>query len=259
MSNAKKLGINLAELLKKTTLPQIIASAQIVSNRLNFLRSLEILIFDKDAKEQLLERVQLHKNIIERRHPRTHHAERKCVLRVAEPQGCGLRGQQLLHSTSNDPAKSGLDLGRLNFEPGDFGSRFGAHRKVFADALPVQPTGNAIGDFPGGIREFGDNERRLFFLLFGRLATSAGKAVAGFSKFGELRLGHNGGEGGIRTHGAFRHSAFRVRCDRPLCHLSGAEGRKRRARPRKRKQKITGLSGTLRMGACYRRERAGRA
>src|SRR4051794_1789778 len=31
-----------------------------------------------------------------------------------------------------------------------------------------------------------------------------------------------GGEGGIRTHGAFRHSAFRVRCDRPLCHLSGA-------------------------------------
>eukprot|EP01012_Entosiphon_sulcatum_P065094 TRINITY_DN93956_c0_g1_i1.p1 TRINITY_DN93956_c0_g1~~TRINITY_DN93956_c0_g1_i1.p1 ORF type:complete len:703 (+),score=98.65 TRINITY_DN93956_c0_g1_i1:129-2237(+) len=52
---------NLAELLKKTTLPQIIASAQIVSNRLNFLRGLEILIFDKEAKEQLLERDQLHK------------------------------------------------------------------------------------------------------------------------------------------------------------------------------------------------------
>lgn len=52
---------NLADLLKKTTLPQIIASAQIVTNRLNFLRGLEILIFDKDSKEQLLERDQLHK------------------------------------------------------------------------------------------------------------------------------------------------------------------------------------------------------
>lgn len=40
----------------------------------------------------------------------------------------------------------------------------------------------------------------------------------------------SGGEGGIRTHGALRHSAFRVRCDRPLCHLSGAGRAKRTAR-----------------------------
>jgi len=30
----------------------------------------------------------------------------------------------------------------------------------------------------------------------------------------------NGGEGGIRTPGTLRYSAFRVRRDRPLCHLS---------------------------------------
>ncbi len=29
-----------------------------------------------------------------------------------------------------------------------------------------------------------------------------------------------GGEGGIRTPGTFRPTAFRVRRDRPLCHLS---------------------------------------
>ncbi len=52
---------NLAELLKKTTLPRIIASAEIVTNRLNFLRGLELLVFEKDSKEQLLERDQLHK------------------------------------------------------------------------------------------------------------------------------------------------------------------------------------------------------
>jgi hypothetical protein len=49
----------------------------------------------------------------------------------------------------------------------------------------------------------------------------------------------NGGEGGIRTHGAFRHSAFRVRCDRPLCHLSGRRTRESRGHVSKRKQKIT--------------------
>lgn len=52
---------NLAELLKKTTLSRIISSARIVSNRLSFLRGLELLVFDKDSKEQLLERDQLHK------------------------------------------------------------------------------------------------------------------------------------------------------------------------------------------------------
>src|SRR3954465_2699332 len=38
----------------------------------------------------------------------------------------------------------------------------------------------------------------------------------------QSRHTQTGGEGGIRTHGALRHSAFRVRGDRPLCHLSGA-------------------------------------
>lgn len=52
---------DLAELLKKTSLTAIISSAKLVADRLNFLRGLEILLFDKDSKEQLLERDQLHK------------------------------------------------------------------------------------------------------------------------------------------------------------------------------------------------------
>lgn len=52
---------DLADLLKKTSLTAIISSAKLVADRLNFLRGLEILLFDKDAKEQLLERDQLHK------------------------------------------------------------------------------------------------------------------------------------------------------------------------------------------------------
>jgi hypothetical protein len=52
---------DLADLLKKTSLTAIISSAKLVADRLNFLRGLEILLFDKDSKEQLLERDQLHK------------------------------------------------------------------------------------------------------------------------------------------------------------------------------------------------------
>lgn len=49
-----------AQLLQKTTLPAIISSAKIVTNRLDFLRALEALLFDKESKKQLLERDQLH-------------------------------------------------------------------------------------------------------------------------------------------------------------------------------------------------------
>ncbi|MBN3755338.1 ATP-binding protein [Paraburkholderia sp. Tr-20389] len=51
----------LAALLKKTSLSSIISSAKIVANRLDFLNGLETLIFDKESKEALLERDQLHK------------------------------------------------------------------------------------------------------------------------------------------------------------------------------------------------------
>jgi Histidine kinase-, DNA gyrase B-, and HSP90-like ATPase len=51
---------DLAELLKKTSLTTIISSAKVVSDRLNFIRGLEILVFDNASKEQLLERDQLH-------------------------------------------------------------------------------------------------------------------------------------------------------------------------------------------------------
>ncbi len=51
----------LAELLRKTTLSSIITASKIVSDRLNFIRGLEILLFEKDNKQALLERSQLHR------------------------------------------------------------------------------------------------------------------------------------------------------------------------------------------------------
>jgi hypothetical protein len=47
--------------LVKTSLSNIISSAKIVANRLDFLVALENLIFDKKTKKKLLERDQLHK------------------------------------------------------------------------------------------------------------------------------------------------------------------------------------------------------
>lgn len=52
---------SLAALLQNTPLSNIISTAQIVANRLDFLIALENLLFDKDTKEKLLERDQLHK------------------------------------------------------------------------------------------------------------------------------------------------------------------------------------------------------
>lgn len=51
----------LATLLNRTTLADIVASANVVANRLDFLRSLEILLFERDNKKSLLERRQLHR------------------------------------------------------------------------------------------------------------------------------------------------------------------------------------------------------
>ncbi len=51
----------LADLLDETPLSNVIRSANTVSNRLNFLKALENLLFDKVTKKSLLERDQLHK------------------------------------------------------------------------------------------------------------------------------------------------------------------------------------------------------
>jgi len=51
----------LAELLEKTDLTNIIKCAKTVSNRLNFLIGLENLVYDRETKNKLLERDQLHK------------------------------------------------------------------------------------------------------------------------------------------------------------------------------------------------------
>lgn len=52
---------DLATLLKNTPLSNIISSAKIVANRLDFLLALENLLNDKETKKKLLERDQLHK------------------------------------------------------------------------------------------------------------------------------------------------------------------------------------------------------
>lgn len=53
----------LADLLRKTSLTAIINAAKSVTNRLEFLRALQMLIFDPKSKRQLLERSQLHRII----------------------------------------------------------------------------------------------------------------------------------------------------------------------------------------------------
>lgn len=52
---------SMANLLEKTTLPNIIKASQVVSDRLNFLTGLEQLLFDNKTKKRLVERDQLHK------------------------------------------------------------------------------------------------------------------------------------------------------------------------------------------------------
>lgn len=52
---------DLAELLKKTTLVSIINASKVVADRLNFVRGLEVLVFDEESKEVLLETQQLHR------------------------------------------------------------------------------------------------------------------------------------------------------------------------------------------------------
>ncbi|MEU9845113.1 ATP-binding protein, partial [Actinomadura sp. NPDC048032] len=52
---------DLANLLDRTSLGSVISSAKLVSERLDFLRSLEVLLFDEELKKDVLERSQLHR------------------------------------------------------------------------------------------------------------------------------------------------------------------------------------------------------
>jgi len=52
---------DLAKLLTKTSLSAIIQASKTIADRLNFLRGLELLLFDPISKETLLERKQLHR------------------------------------------------------------------------------------------------------------------------------------------------------------------------------------------------------
>jgi hypothetical protein len=51
----------LEQLLERTTLSAIIAAARVVADRLDFLRALEVMLFEPENKRALLERRQLHK------------------------------------------------------------------------------------------------------------------------------------------------------------------------------------------------------
>ncbi len=53
----------LADLLRKTSLTAVINAAKAVTDRLEFLRALQLLVFDPKSKRQLLERSQLHRII----------------------------------------------------------------------------------------------------------------------------------------------------------------------------------------------------
>ena len=53
----------LADLLRKTSLTAVINAAKAVTDRLEFLRALQLLVFDPQSKRQLLERSQLHRII----------------------------------------------------------------------------------------------------------------------------------------------------------------------------------------------------
>jgi Histidine kinase-, DNA gyrase B-, and HSP90-like ATPase len=55
-----------AELLTKTSLTAIINASKIVADRLDFLRGLELLVFDEESRERLLERSQLHRILADR-------------------------------------------------------------------------------------------------------------------------------------------------------------------------------------------------
>lgn len=52
---------DLAKLLKKTSLSAIIQASKTIADRLNFIRGLEILLFEPASRETLLERKQLHR------------------------------------------------------------------------------------------------------------------------------------------------------------------------------------------------------
>lgn len=54
-----------AELLEKTSLAAIINASKIVADRLDFLKGLELLVFDPESRKQLLERSQLHRILAE--------------------------------------------------------------------------------------------------------------------------------------------------------------------------------------------------
>ncbi|HEX9781406.1 MAG TPA: hypothetical protein VGA56_01590 [Opitutaceae bacterium] len=66
--------------------------------------------------------------------------------------------QLILVQPRDGRARAGVALEPLHFLHLTLGLGFGARRKVFAEAFPVEAGVELKNDFPGGIREFGDTE-----------------------------------------------------------------------------------------------------
>lgn len=74
--------LEFADLLERTSLASVISASKVVADRLDFLRVIEILLFEAKAKQQFLERSQLHKLLEDR-----DLAVRREILSYAERQG----------------------------------------------------------------------------------------------------------------------------------------------------------------------------
>jgi hypothetical protein len=55
----------LADLLKTTTLSAIISASKVIADRLNFIKGLEIILFDDEPRKRTLERYQLHRILVQ--------------------------------------------------------------------------------------------------------------------------------------------------------------------------------------------------
>ena len=114
-------------------------------------------------------------------------AEGKRLLLALEPLEGGFRFPKLFIVQARDccanfPVR--LEAPNLKYLP--LGFRLGARGEVLADALSVEPTGDAEDDLPGGILELRNDERTEWF--HARFATSTGKSAFGFRRIVDHQL-----------------------------------------------------------------------
>jgi len=113
--------------------------------------------------------------------------EGKCLLVALRPLEGGFRLPKLFIGQARDCCANlsvGLEASDFEYLPLGFG--LGARGEVLADALPVEPTGDAEDDLPGGILELRNDERTEWF--HARFATATGKSAFGFRRIVDYQL-----------------------------------------------------------------------